>query len=140
LNGPRPPTRPGRAERPGRKELESGRPSVARMERTGPSLGELLVDVWRQAIAEGRTEFLVGSKRCTVGRTRAQGLRTVTFAHGDVVLEGIEQNPEKTSRWAQLAREGKRIMQFRCGRRYVANVCEGTLLRYPAWKGLGLPD
>ena len=35
---------------------------------------------------------------------------------------------------------GNRIMQFRCKGRYVANVCEGKLLRYPAWKALTLPD
>jgi hypothetical protein len=31
-------------------------------------------------------------------------------------------------------------MQFRCKGRYVANVCEGKLKRYPAWTTLTLPD
>jgi hypothetical protein len=31
-------------------------------------------------------------------------------------------------------------MQFRCKGRYVGNVCEGKLLRYPAWTSLALPD
>jgi hypothetical protein len=53
---------------------------------------------------------------------------------------GIEQNPATKSRWAALAREGSRIMQFRCQGRYVANVCEGKLLRYPAWTALALPE
>jgi len=53
---------------------------------------------------------------------------------------GIEQNPKTASRWAELARQGNRIMQFRCSGRYVANVCEGKLLRYPAWKALELPE
>jgi hypothetical protein len=31
-------------------------------------------------------------------------------------------------------------MQFRCKGCYVANVCEGKLLRYPEWRALKLPD
>jgi hypothetical protein len=31
-------------------------------------------------------------------------------------------------------------MQFSCQNRYVANVCEGDLTRYPAWHALGLPE
>jgi hypothetical protein len=34
----------------------------------------------------------------------------------------------------------EKIMQFRCKGRYVANVCEGKLLRYPAWKALALSE
>ena len=58
----------------------------------------------------------------------------------DLRIIGIEQNPATSSRWAALAEEGKRIMQFRCKGCYVANVCEGKLLRYPAWGALKLPD
>ena len=64
--------------------------------------------------------------------------RRVQF--GDLRIIGIEQNPATTSRWAASAREGNRIMQFRCKGRYVANVCEGKLLRYPEWRALKLPD
>ncbi len=59
---------------------------------------------------------------------------------GELSIIGIEQNPATNSRWAALARDGKQIMQFRCNGRNVANVCEGDLLRYPAWKGMGLPE
>jgi len=43
-----------------------------------------------------------------------------------------EQNPETKSRWAQLAREGKKVMQFLSGGRYVANVVDGKATVY--WK------
>jgi len=33
-----------------------------------------------------------------------------------------EQNPETKSRWAQMAREGKRVMYFLSEGRYIANV------------------
>lgn len=104
------------------------------------NLSESLVEVWRQAMAEGRPDVEVGGERFPVGRTRHQGLRTVFFRYGDFRISGIEQNPETTSRWARLAREGQRIMQFSYRRRYVANVCEGRLMRYGSWKDEGLPD
>jgi hypothetical protein len=56
------------------------------------------------------------------------------------MLDGIEQNPETSSRWAALAREGKRVMQFSHEHRYFANVCEGELTRYPAWSAQRLPE
>jgi len=104
------------------------------------SLGESLVEVWRQALVEDRPEVELPDQRCRVTQTRGQGLRVVMIRFEDRAIEGIEQNPRKESRWAKLAQEGQRIMQFRIQRRYIGNVCEGRLLRYPAWKSLGLPD
>jgi hypothetical protein len=104
------------------------------------TLSESLVEVWRQALVEDLPAVELNGRSFKVGRTRGKGLRTVSFSYEDFVLDGIEQNPEKESRWAKLAQEGKRIMQFSCNRRYVANVCEGQILRYPAWKAQGLPD
>ena len=60
------------------------------------------------------------------------------FEQGDLQLIGIEQNPRKSSRWAHLARRGKRVMQFSCQGRYIGNVCEGRLTRYGAWRDLSL--
>ena len=104
------------------------------------TLSELVVDIYRQALVEDLPEVTVQGRRCRVTHTRAQGLRVVSFVYEGHTIEGIEQNPQKTSRWAKLAQEGKRIMQFRIQRRYIGNVCEGQLLRYPAWMSLGLPD
>jgi len=103
-------------------------------------LYDTLLDVWRQALVDGQPEVDVNGTRIAVRRTRSAGLRTVVFSYDGHPIEGIEQNPETRSRWAQLAREGKAIMQFKSGGRYFANVCEGTVMRYPAWASLGLPD
>ena len=103
-------------------------------------LEEALVSVWRQVLVERRDQVTLGAQRARVGRTRNLGLATVAFSFGDHAVEGIEQNPNTQSRWAKLAQEGKRVMQFSCRGRYFANVCEGKLMRYPAWKGLGLPE
>lgn len=104
------------------------------------TLSEVLVDVWRQALVEGLSEVELGGRQYRVARTRSQGLRMVFFTYQENSIEGIEQNPEKTSRWAKLAQQGQRIMQFRCQGSYVANVCEGKLTRYPAWTSQGLPE
>jgi hypothetical protein len=104
------------------------------------TLGEALISIWQQAMAEGKSVVELEGEVYPVGHTRAKRLRTVQFSFGPHRLDGIEQNPQTGSRWAQLAREGERIMQFSVNRRYVANVCEGKLLRYPAWKSLKLPE
>ena len=105
------------------------------------ALGEILVEAWKQALVDGRTRVEIGpGLSVSVRRTRNHGLRTVTFPFEGRSIDGIEQNPETKSAWARLAREGKRIMQFSCEGRYVGNVSEGHLTRYPAWKAKGLPD
>ena len=104
------------------------------------NFGDTLVSVWRQALLEGKARVELEGESYPVSTTRGKKLRAVDFTCGAYRLSGIEQNPQTSSRWAALAREGKRIMQFKCGPRYIANVCEGKLLRYPAWCGIGLPE
>jgi hypothetical protein len=104
------------------------------------SLGTQMVEVWKQTLVDDLPEVQVDGRTYRVLRSRSQRLRIVSFSYQGHLIEGIEQNPRKESRWAKLAQEGKRILQFRLGRRYIANVCEGELLRYPAWKASGLPD
>ena len=104
------------------------------------TLGETLISVWQQSLGEGNEKVTLEDKHYPVRLFRAKKLRSVDFSYGELSIVGIEQNPATNSRWAGLAREGNRIMQFRCKGRYVANVCEGNLLRYPAWKSLGLPE
>ncbi len=104
------------------------------------TLGETLVSVWQQVLVDARTTFEADGKAYPLKKTRRRGLRTIQFRWGPYDLEGIEQNPETNSRWAALAREGKRVMQFSFKGRYIGNVAEGELLRYPAWKALRLPE
>lgn len=104
------------------------------------TLAETLIAVWQQVMAEGKTEVQLDEDTYRVRSTRSQKLRLVEFAYGPHPLTGIEQNPKTASRWAQLARRGKLIMQFSSARRYIGNVCDARLTRYPAWRDLGLPD
>ncbi len=103
------------------------------------SLGDALVSVWAQTLVEGRGKVKLGGQLLEVVRTPKKGLRSVYLSFGEIKIEGIEQNPSTSSRWAKLARAGQRIMQFSYRGRYVGNVCEGTLPRYPSWASLGLP-
>ena len=104
------------------------------------TLAEDLILVWQHTMVEDRPEVELRGAKHRVSRTRASGLRVVAFPRDDQLIEGIEQNPEKDSRWGKLAREGSRIMQFSCRGRYFANVCDGRVMHYPAWKSLALPE
>ena len=46
------------------------------------------------------------------------------------MLRGLEQNPNTGSRWAELARAGRKVMQFLDRGRYVANVVNGKVNLY----------
>ncbi len=50
-------------------------------------------------------------------------------------IRGLEQHPETKSRWAQMARAGKTVMQFLSGGRYVANVVDGKVTVYGKTSG-----
>jgi hypothetical protein len=52
-------------------------------------------------------------ERLAVRRTSAQRLRTVAFRIHGRDYQAIEQNPEKPSRWGQLARDGHQVVQFK---------------------------
>lgn len=72
----------------------------------------------------------VGGESYPVRQTAKRGLRQVDFVFGGKEIRGLEQNPDTKSRWAQLARSGKKVMQFLSEGRYVANVVDGKVTRY----------
>jgi hypothetical protein len=94
------------------------------------TLEEILVSVWRQALVEEARTVIVGGKSFPVRRTTRSRLREVDFQFEDHELRGLEQNPKTTSRWARLAREGKRVIQFLSAGRYVAVVVDGQVQFY----------
>lgn len=48
-----------------------------------------------------------------VRRTSAQRLKTAAFSLEGQEYQAIEQNPDKSSRWGQLARSGHQVVQFK---------------------------
>jgi hypothetical protein len=94
------------------------------------SLEETLISVWRQALVEDLGTVTLENGSYPVRRTSRSRLREVDFKFEEQMLRGLEQNPKTKSRWAQLAREGKKVMQFLSDRRYVANVVDGKVQFY----------
>jgi|SRR5581483_12434709 len=94
------------------------------------SLEGILISVWRQALVEDAGTVTLESGCYPVRRTSRSKLREVDFEFEGQRFRGLEQNPKTSSRWAQLAREGKKVMQFLSDRRYVANVVDGKVQFY----------
>lgn len=68
-------------------------------------------------------EKLFGGGR-GVRRFSRSGLRYVELPHGAVL---IEQNPKKSSEWARLAQEGRRVAWVMRDGAYLARVVEGEV-------------
>jgi hypothetical protein len=94
------------------------------------SFEEAVIAVWRQALMENAKAVKVGGESYPVRRTSKRGLRQVDFVFDGNEIRELEQNPETKPRWAQLARSGKKVMQFLSEGRYVANVVDGKVTRY----------
>lgn len=87
------------------------------------------------AVAEqlmGGSQVVVEGRASSVMRTGSRRFRTVRFAMGGREYQAIEQNPEKPSRWGKLAREGRRVVQFRhlATGKYVGVVVDGDVTEY----------
>jgi fructose-1,6-bisphosphatase/inositol monophosphatase family enzyme len=94
------------------------------------SLEDALVSVWRQVMAEDGKTVTLNDERYPVRRTTRSKLREVDFKFEGRALRGVEQNASTSSRWAKLAQEGKKVMQFLSDGRYFANVVEGKATVY----------
>jgi hypothetical protein len=94
------------------------------------TLEETLLSVWRQALVDEVGRVDIEGKIYPVERTARRRLRQVDFRFEGRELRGLEQNPETRSRWAKLAREGKRVMQFLEKGAYIAVVVDGKIRWY----------
>jgi hypothetical protein len=94
------------------------------------SLEEVLTEVWRQVLVENTKVVELGRDRYSVRQTPKRGLRQVDFVFDGNKIRGLEQNPGTKSRWAQMARSGRKVMQFLNEGRYVANVVDGKVTFY----------
>ena len=91
---------------------------------------EILKSVAQQMITQA--EVSVAGKTWRVTRTGARRFRTVKFVMEGTEYQAIEQNPEKPSRWGQLARKGHRVVQFRdlASGKYVAAAVDDKVTEY----------
>ena len=93
---------------------------------------EVLSSVAKQMKAGNRVE--IDGKTNEVKRTSSQRLKTVRFTMGGREYQAIEQNPEKPSRWGQLACKGHHVVQFRDveNGKYIAVAVDGEIKEYGA--------
>jgi len=98
------------------------------------SIQQALISVWQQALVDNEPFVILGERSYRVKKTSKTHLRQVDFVCEGQKIRGIEQNPESKSRWAQVAREGKLVMQFLFEDAYVANVADGVFTAYSGSK------
>jgi hypothetical protein len=74
-------------------------------------------------------EVILEAQKIRVRRVGSGRLRMVQFKLNGRVLEAIEQNREKPSRWGQLEREKHQVVQFRDvgTHKYVAVSVDGEV-------------
>jgi len=88
------------------------------------SLEDALLTVYQQALVENRKTVSLEDKSFPVRVTAKRKLKQVDFRFDGRDLRGLEQNRETKSRWAAMAKNGKKVMQFLEGGRYVAVVAD----------------
>jgi hypothetical protein len=95
---------------------------------------ELLKSIASQLMTS--TSVSVDGKSIPVRRTSRQRLKTMAFTVAGHEYQAIEQNPEKPSRWGQLARSGHQVVQFKDAERnkFVSVVVDGEITFYGARK------
>lgn len=101
---------------------------------------ELLGSVARQMMSG--TSIELNGKKLPVRRTSSHRLRVVGFEIDGQEYEAIEQNPEKPSRWGQLARDRHQVVQFKdaATNRFVAVAVDGKVKLYGSRSGSKKPD
>lgn len=98
------------------------------------SLEESLIGVWRQTLIDGAKRVEIAGDTYPIRETARRKLKQVDFRFDGREIRGLEQNPDTKSRWAALARQGKKVMQFLESHRYFAVVADGKLFTYGSKK------
>ena len=91
---------------------------------------EVLISVWRQSLVDKSPTVEVDGKKFPVRTTAKRKLNQIDFVFDGRDIRGLEQNPDTKSRWAAMARQGKKVMQFLEGGKYVAVVVDGKMKTY----------
>jgi hypothetical protein len=89
-----------------------------------------LLSVWQQALIDKKKTVELDGETYAVRQTAKSKLKQVDFRIEDRELRGLEQNQNTKSRWAKLAREGGRVMQFLERGKYLAVVVDGKIHVY----------
>jgi phosphatidylserine decarboxylase len=94
------------------------------------SFESALLSVWQQGLVDKKKIVEIDGQTYSVKQTAKSKLQQIDFRIEGRELRGLEQNPNTKSRWAKLAREGKKVMQFLEAGRYIAVVADGKIQVY----------
>ena len=94
------------------------------------SLEEALLTVYEQSLIENKKTVTLEDQNFPVRSTAKRKLKQIDFRFDGRELRGLEQNPDTKSRWAKMARDGKKVMQFLERGKYVAVVADGKVQLY----------
>jgi hypothetical protein len=97
---------------------------------TSSAIDDVFISVWRQALVEQKKIVTAGNCTFSVRHTAKHRLAQIDFEVDGLEFRGLEQNPQTKSRWAKMAREGAKVMQFLRAGRYVGVVADGVLKHY----------
>ena len=91
---------------------------------------EILRSIASQLVT--KSSVTVEGNSAPVRRTSTEHLKTAAFTVEGHEYQAIEQNPEKPSRWGQLARSGRQVVQFKDAERnkFVAVVVDDKVTFY----------
>jgi hypothetical protein len=91
---------------------------------------EILKTIAEQLMSQPTVD--VQDQSIPVKRTSSNQLRMVSFELDGRKYDAIEQNREKPSRWGQLARKGRKVVQFRdvATNKYIAVAIDGDVKIY----------
>lgn len=95
-----------------------------------PEVEQVLISLWRQTLVDGANYVEIDGQKYPVRETAKRRLKHVDFRFEGHELRGLEQNPDTNSRWAKMARDGKKVMQFLEAGRYVTVVVDGEMKTY----------
>jgi hypothetical protein len=90
----------------------------------------VLLSVWQQTLVDKKKAVEIDGETYSVRQTAKSKLKQVDFRFEGRELRGLEQNPDAKSRWAKLAREGGRVMQFLEAGKYIAVIANGKIQIY----------
>src|SRR5260370_17272095 len=94
------------------------------------SVEDAVINVWQQSLVENKKTDTLEGESFPVRSTAKRKLKQIDFQFDGKELRGLEQNPYTKSRWAAMARNGKKVMQFLESGRYVAVVADGKVHLY----------
>ena len=87
-------------------------------------------ECWEQSLVRNARSVVIEGDIFPVQSTAKQGLKQIDFQFEGREIRALQQNPDTKSRWAEMARNGSRVMQFLERGRYIAVVVDGIVHHY----------